>query len=243
MKLEIGYRPHFELRHVIYPKAVGGGLRIVYLSDLHFCRFSAAMADRLISAVRELDPGLVLLGGDYVDSSTGLVYFERLLRGMAEGRTVVAVAGNHDWWRLRRLRGIVEHVGGYWLEGDGLCLELNGMRIRVDGRGAKRDRDREDRRDDWEDEELRILALHRPIDPVGLASRYDLIFAGHLHGCQWVLWETEKGLYPGRWFYRWNRLDWRSGDCHYLISKGLGDSLPMRLNCSKEILVVDIPNP
>src|SRR6185295_7440286 len=71
--------------------------------------------------------------------------------------------------------------------------------------------------------DLSILCLHRPIDVSKIAHHYNLIFAGHLHGSQAVLWSTKNGLYPGRLIYKWNRLSADIGNCRYLISKGLGD--------------------
>lgn len=31
-----------------------------------------------------------------------------------------------------------------------------------------------------------------------------------------------------------------AGDCQYYISRGLGDTLPIRYNCPKELIVVDL---
>jgi hypothetical protein len=39
-----------------------------------------------------------------------------------------------------------------------------------------------------------------------------------------------------------NRLKALVGDCHYYISRRPGDTLPIRYNCSKELIVVD-PEP
>jgi len=90
------------------------------------------------------------------------------------------------------------------------------------------------------DTDFSILCLHKPMDVVKVAHRYKLIFAGHLHGGQVVLWSGEKGLYPGRLFYKWNRLSADFGNCQYLISRGLGDTLPIRYNCKKEAILVEI---
>ena len=244
MKLAIGYQDCFEIRRYDYPLSMGAGLRIVYLSDLHFNRFSGPMAGRILLALEELRPDLVLLGGDYVDSSRGLRYFEHMMRNLPEQATVAAVAGNHDRIKRRRLRAIVEGAGGIWVEDGGLDLLLRGVRVRIHGtvEPATGSSGKETvTGSGWQVAILNILLLHRPIDPKEAADRYHLIFAGHLHGCQVVLRKTGKGLYPGRWLYRWNRLDWRSGDCHYFISKGLGDTLPIRYDCPKDIILVNIP--
>jgi predicted MPP superfamily phosphohydrolase len=88
--------------------------------------------------------------------------------------------------------------------------------------------------------DLNILCLHQPITLKPRKHPYQLVFAGHLHGSQFVFWQTPQGLYPGRWFYTWNRLqDWRD-HCLYIISKGLGDTLPIRYNCKKDMIFVRV---
>jgi uncharacterized protein len=49
-----------------------------------------------------------------------------------------------------------------------------------------------------------------------------------------------KGLFPGRFFYKWNILEKQIDGCLYAISKGVGDTLPIRYDCPKDILLVEI---
>ena len=85
---------------------------------------------------------------------------------------------------------------------------------------------------------FRILCAHRPVSPYKLKEDYDLIVSGHLHGCREVFWQRQNSLYPGRWFYRWNILEKRVGQCCFVVSRGIGDTLPVRYNCPREVILV-----
>jgi hypothetical protein len=85
---------------------------------------------------------------------------------------------------------------------------------------------------------LSIAVLHEPVSPEKLKHRCHLAFAGHLHGCQFVFWQHGNDLYPGKLFYRNNFIERRIGRFAYFISRGLGDTLPIRFNCPREIVRV-----
>lgn len=230
--LEIGYNSRFEVRMERVPCAVSSAIRILYLSDLHFTKRSGEMAAKLAEAVNKLAPDLVLFGGDYVDTYAGLLHLDRLLYGISEVAPILAIAGNHDrFFGIKTVRELMTSHQVQWIEGASLDLELKDVRLRIDGAVAS-ERD--------SGKAIRILCLHKPLDLKMLRIHYHLAFAGHLHGSQCVLWENSKGLFPGRWFYKWNRLKAMVDDCHYYISRGLGDTLPFRYNCPKEIIVVDL---
>jgi hypothetical protein len=189
MKLEIGSNHPFEIRKYQYVSGSLSGIRILYLSDFHYNRFSTRRAQSIGDQIARLNPNIILLGGDYADSKGGMIHFNNMMASISHFKNICAIAGNHD-------RPNPAH--------------------------------------------LSILCLHKPIDPTTLAHHYNLIFAGHLHGSQIVGWHTKNGLYPGRWLYKWNRLSASIGAASYLISKGLGDTLPIRYNCRKDLLLVDL---
>lgn len=230
MKLELGYCANFEVREVAYPSA-GDRFSVLYLSDLHLTRFGGPLVARLLETIARLDPQLILLGGDYVDGRAGLPHFQRLLQALAARPHVFVVAGNHDvWFGLAAIRQLVEANNLTWLTGEAREIQLAGRRIQVSsradsGRAAGVG--------------FSIVCLH---EPVGLPAHpvHNLVFAGHLHGGQVVLWRSAGGLYPGRWFYRWNILQAWLGQCLYLVSKGLGDTLPVRYNCPKDVVLVTV---
>jgi predicted MPP superfamily phosphohydrolase len=68
----------------------------------------------------------------------------------------------------------------------------------------------------------------------------DLVLAGHLHGCQFVFKEHAERLLPGGWFYSWNCLRRKVGNCALIVSRGCADTLPFRWNCPREVVVCDL---
>ncbi|MFD1468638.1 metallophosphoesterase [Hymenobacter caeli] len=232
MKLELGYSPDFEVRQVEYICAGAGSFSVLYLSDLHLTRFGGPLVARLIATVARLDPQLILLGGDYLDGPRGVPHFARLLQFLATRPHVFVVAGNHDeWFGLAKVKKMVEAHHLTWLGEQAVEISLNGRRIAVSGKGAS---------GRAEGLAFSILCLHQPAGLPRLSAAHNLVLAGHLHGGQVVLWRSARGLYPGRLFYRWNILQARLGHCLCLVSKGLGDTLPVRYNCPKDVVLVRV---
>ncbi|TND06970.1 MAG: hypothetical protein FD123_3434 [Bacteroidetes bacterium] len=232
MKLELGHKSDFEIRREIHGCAGKTDLRILYMSDLHFNRYSGKIAAKLINAVSETNPDILLLGGDYIDSRKGLPHLEKLLDTFSGREHVFAVAGNHDYYfGIDAVKKLVTKYNISWLEKETAHFTIRGVRIQVDGNRIG---------DTNTETDLRLLCLHKPIALKKFAGRYAVCFAGHLHGSQFVFHENEHGLFPGRFFYRWNILRVKSGNCSYFISKGLGDSLPIRYNCRKDVILVHV---
>ena len=232
MKLELGYSPAFEVRQVDYPYAGAGSFTVLYLSDLHLTRFGGPLVAQLIATITQLDPQLILLGGDYLDGPRGVAHFNRLLQFLASRPHVFVIAGNHDeWFGLAKVKAMVAANHLTWLGDKAVEISLNGRRIAVSGKGARGPATRAD---------FSILCLHQPDNLPQLSAGHNLAFAGHLHGGQVMLWRSARGLYPGRLFYRWNILQAQLGQCLCLISKGLGDTLPVRYNCPKEVVLVRV---
>jgi uncharacterized protein len=201
------------------------GLSVLYLSDFHWNAFSAPMAQQLAALVQAEKPDILLLGGDYVDTARGLAHLDFFLKTAVATCSVWAIAGNHDYFfGIKTIRQSMLMHGVQWLEKSSAAFVLRGITVQLDTRHSLRHERLAD---------VQILCLHEPFDLLP-DNPYDLALAGHLHGSQVVLWENERGLYPGRWFYRWNVRQAQVGDCLYVVSCGLGDTLPVRVNCGRE---------
>ena len=232
MKLEIGYNHSFEVRKEQYHFINGENFSILYLSDFHFNRFSEKITNKIIDTINELNPSIVLLGGDYVDSRKGLIHLESLLNALSKRDFVFAVAGNHDYYfGIKELEKIFDAYHIKWIEKKSFRFTLKNCSIKIDGNILETSDPKSD---------FSILCLHKPIAGKDFQNHYDLAFAGHLHGCQFVLWKSGEKLYPGKLFYKWNILKAKLNNCGYLISKGLGDTLPIRYNCKKDLIFVEV---
>lgn len=220
--------------------AFGPPLDVLYLSDFHFTGRSEARAEALLAQVRRLAPSLILLGGDYADTRAGLGPFGQFVQAAAGLAPVLAVAGNHDvFLGCELVRRTVVAAGAQWLEGRSAHFQLgpahallvlgNYAAASVPARPGL----------------LRLLVAHEPPAGTLLPRTADLLLAGHLHGGQAVAWQRGPDLYPGRWLARWNGLRYQQNDATLLVSRGLGDTLPLRYRCPHELLRIRLgrPNP
>ncbi|MES2060716.1 MAG: metallophosphoesterase [Bacteroidota bacterium] len=231
MKLEIGYNHSFEVRTEQLHCKVKAPFGILFVSDLHFNAFSKKTYNTLADKIAQLNPAIILFGGDYVDTRKGLLWLSNLVATITCDY-VFAIAGNHDtFFGLNKIKLAMQAGKITWLENTSATININGTTVRIDGGKPAKNAPLAD---------LQILFTHKPIQQTSIIAKYQLVFSGHLHGCQFVFWETDKGLYPGKFFYKQNILKAQQGSCLYLVSKGMGDTLPVRYNCKKDIIFVTI---
>jgi uncharacterized protein len=209
-------------------------VRLLYATDLHCRGESSRRAPlQLVRAARENLPDLIVLGGDLADARNGLPLLAETVRQLRESAPVWAIAGNHDQAvGLPAVKAVVESAGGNWLGESSVLLRWPRREpFYLDGAIPENDlRCRS-----------RILCAHNPkIFPAAAARGYPLVLAGHLHGGQFVFAERRGRLFPGAWFYRWNGTLFELGESTMLVSRGVSDTLPLRWNCPREILLCEI---
>jgi uncharacterized protein len=212
--------------------------RILYVSDLHLgWSRSAGVVEDFVRIAQTQQPDLILLGGDLVDRPRGLALLSGLVKQLSEIALTAAIAGNHDYWvGVERVMQGVLAGGGEWLEGRSLRFCIANKVVRVDGGmplsvSSSAEGVLADDLDDY-----KILCAHNPI-VMERSQAYQLVLAGHLHGCQCVFWQRQQRLYPGAWFYRWNGLRFQCEQTTLLVSRGAGDTLPIRWNCPREVIL------
>lgn len=230
------------------------GYRIVQISDLHNASFGKENA-RLLAKIRELEPNMVVLTGDLVDSSrtnfeVALAFAEKV----AADYPTYYVTGNHEIWleesdRLALLEGL-ERVGVVCLMNEVVEIEHNGSKISLIGlsdeslsgmtlknllaenvsdEDAVPDSHSEEKTADGGAEAgLQILLAHEP-QYIENYSKYgvDLVLSGHAHGGQFRLPFVGGGLVaPGQGLFP----EYTEGihvvnDTTMIISRGLGNSV------------------
>lgn len=205
--------------------------RLLFASDLHLTARREHLAAALLIAARATRPDRVLLGGDLVDAGSGVRLLATLVRDLAAIAPVRAVPGNHDAGvGLGRVRAALLAGGGSWLGDE----ELRGadrptvaIATRLEHAAHRPTR--------------RLLLAHDPaVFPRAAAAGFDIVLAGHLHGCQCVLWRRGQRLYPGAFFYRWNGLRFAAGPSAMVVSRGVADTLPLRYRCPREVILCEV---
>jgi len=204
--------------------------RLVYVSDIHL---RGGRSDRLtkqvIDAVRRCDVNAVLLGGDLVDHSSELSSLTGMVKKLRRFAPVLAVGGNHD----RRVgtgqvRDAVIRGGGEWIHDGSVDLRHCSRVISVMGPhfAVKPSGD------------VRVLCAHNPrVWNRSQRGGFDLVLAGHLHGCQFVAFEFRDRLFPGAIFYPYNFLSHQSGATRLIVSRGVSDLVPIRWRCPREVVL------
>lgn len=227
------------------------GFRIVQLSDVHGAVYGQDN-ERLLRAVSEARPDMIVLTGDLADAETDLAETKQLVEALAALAPVYYVSGNHEWSSglLEELSSLFQRHGVRYLRNEYLPLEANGDRIILAGvedpngwKDMEKPDELADRLRGEYPEDFVLLLGHRndwlkkyPKLPV------ELILCGHAHGgiirlpgvggvlgTGFVLFpEHTAGVYAGETY-------------QLLVSRGLGNStirIPRLLNNPELVVAV-----
>jgi uncharacterized protein len=218
-----------EERLAIRPDAC----RLMYVSDLHLRRSrSNLLCRQVIEAACTSDIDALLLGGDLVDGATELGRLRDLVGALGEVAPVLAVGGNHDRRvGLDRVCDAVVGGGGRWIHAGSARIAHGRRAIAVSGPDTTA----------LPPGDIQVLCAHNP--RVWKAARgrgYDLVLAGHLHGCQVVAFEYRDRLFPGALFYPYCYLSHQAGSTRLVVSRGVSDLVPIRWRCPREVVVCHV---
>lgn len=221
--------------------AVFEGLRIAYISDIHYGTFlNDQRLNDLIGRVNALEPDLILLGGDYAENSDGALQFWQKKPAFQPRIATLAVFGNHDRTlpeenflpiqKAMKAAGVIPLVNDvYLLEKEGNTIAFAGIDDYYNGYP-----DPERLSQLSQDADFIVFLPHTPDVFPELFSLpqppfFDLALCGHTHGGQVVFFgyapktSTDCGnRYRSGWYHE-NGTD-------ILVSNGVGTSdLPVRL--------------
>ena len=245
--------------YTIDARQITSSISIAYVSDLHSCDYGTGQKT-LIDAVNDLNPDLVMLGGDIFDDVLPDENTERFLAGIAGCYPCYYVTGNHEYWsgseRFSEQMSILQKYGINILSGECDTVSVNGEYINICGIDDPDAFDASERNGrvieqlvcvnaDSENDFYTVLLAHRP-EFFDLYSEYgfDLVLCGHAHGGQWRIPEILNGLYaPGQgWFAEFTGgLYTRSGTT-MIVSRGLAREstrIPRIFN-RPELLLIEI---
>lgn len=221
--------------------------RIVFVSDIHYgLYFSRERLNELVRRINNMNPDLVLFGGDYIGN--GRSEIRESFQGLAPINAPLGkygVLGNHDYWiddRLTIREMALANITP--LDNSGVWVYSGGERIRVGGVG-----------DLWHDKpnylpaiegvndsDYVILLSHNPDYAEELpAGKVDLVLSGHTHGGQVTFFGIfvpyTNSAYGQR--YRGGLVD--NGKTRVYVSRGIGTVvLPVRFFSRPEITVLTL---
>ncbi len=226
------------------------GLTIAQVSDMHVGRFTSGRVLRdMVAAVNELRADLVLLTGDLInDALEVLDEGLDLVRAIDPRSGLFLIEGNHDLIENpaefeRRVRA----SGIPFLLDESAIVTVRGTPIQLLGLSWTRAREN---RDQAIGRSVKSLLQQRRADifPILLAHHphafnaaaeagMPLTLSGHTHGGQLMLNE-QCGFGPALFRY-WSGLYTR-GDSKLIVSNGVGNWFPLRVNAPAELIHITL---
>lgn len=227
------------------------GFKIVQLSDLHGAEFGEDGMG-LVEKVKELEPDIIALTGDFVTDEGDLAAVEKLAARLTELCPVYFVSGNHEFGSglAVKVRNILERAGVKYLSNEYLTINrgedeilLGGVEDPLAYADMLSPDELAQKMNDAAPDAFKILLGHRnywmteyPELPV------DLIFCGHAHGGLiripgvGGLIGTDRRLFPD-----FDAGEYNNGRYTLIVSRGLGNSVPIpRVFNRPEIVCVEL---
>lgn len=250
--------------HYKLPSSTISSLRIVQLTDLHNSEFGEENS-RLIAAVRDQSPDLILLTGDLLNSDEQRTDIAtNLIAQLCDIAPVYFSNGNHEIEYEERygvdIDELYREAGAVVLEKEYQDITVKNQKIRLGGiygyclpgkylETGEADPEETAFLEAFQDTDLpKILMCHMPVCWMinGSLDDWDVdyVFAGHLHGGEVILpfvgglYGPDLGWFPGKLEGLYSS---ENGKKMLILSRGLGtnESIP-RFNNIPEVMVVDI---
>jgi predicted MPP superfamily phosphohydrolase len=200
----------------------------------------------MVNTTNALRADLVLLTGDLInhdlsDLSEGIALVKRM-----EGRFGLwMIEGNHDLFENgEEFERRVKASGVPLLLNESAVANVRSHPVQFFGLrwmpGAARERDRVT--SEWvrelmkqrQPEAFPILLAHHPhAFDAAAEARLPLTLSGHTHGGQ-LMFDSQHGFGPAMFRY-WSGL-YRRGNCQTVVSNGVGNWFPIRINAPAEIV-------
>ncbi len=211
------------VRYEVTAEGLPQPVRIALVTDLHACAYGRGQR-KLLDAVEEQAPDLILLGGDIFDDKLPDEKAAVFLREVSRKYPCFYVTGNHEYWSgetaFQEKMACLEEYGIRRLCGEAVSVEVGSAAVDLCGvddpdawgnsRGYTEYEDGSFREQlaraasQAENGRYTILLTHRPEQLELYASfGFDLVLAGHAHGGQWRipgilngLYAPDQGLFP-----------------------------------------------
>ena len=211
-------------------------LSIIHISDIHLW-YSTSILKKLETIIKINNPDLIALTGDYYDLPRGAYNFREFLCKVSQKYPVIFIRGNHDNIYGTKVSNLLLEVPNCF------CVEKSIYKYESRQGHQYNITSWENRHNlPNNNNEKNIVLIHNPerIKDKELLN-IQLILAGHLHGGQFVFRKTKNNSnFPGCILYKHCTDRKQIMNTTLIVSKGLSDAFPFRLNCPKEIVRITI---
>ena len=223
------------------------GIKIVLAGDFHVKPYQEKRLQYAVKKINAQNPDIVLLIGDYVNMHSDFMSFPitetaKELAKISSKAGIFTVLGNHDYFKEgEKIKKALTENGITVLENRCRRVEIGGKELYIAGI--------EDLITGFPDvkralklcKKPTILLSHQPdIFPEVPADRVNLTLAGHTHGGQVVIPFIGPVIVPSKFGTKYASGYFDEDGRKMIVTKGIGTSvLPIRFNCSPEIVVVE----
>lgn len=204
----------------------------------------------LVDETNQLQPDLVLLGGDYLINGVKFGTWvdpesiAHVLGGLHAPRGSVAVLGNHDWWNGgHRVRRALEANGIVVLENQVHAVTQMGSRFFIVGLAdaLTRHPDLAGTVAQISEGEPFIVLAHEPDVFSQVDARASLTLAGHTHGGQVWLPLLGRLVVPSLYGQRYAAGHVVESGRHLFVTSGIGTSIfPIRFGVPPEVALLEL---
>lgn len=241
-------------RQVVRNNWPGSELKIAFFSDLHAGapHVDREYIEKLIARISAESPDLVLIGGDLVINGIiggrpiPILEVASLISKLKAPLGVFAVLGNHDWWNGGpTVKASLEANGIKVLENRAQLIDRpDGTKFWLVGIGDDFTNHADAHRAFSVTDTLwpKIVFMHDPGALFQIKNRFNIAFAGHLHGGQIFVPGLGAMVTPGRAPRTWANQQWIEFELGtLLVSSGIGTSiLPIRVNAPPEFVIAKL---
>jgi len=181
-----------EFQHEAVAPALDG-VKIVFVSDLHMRSNEQNKLRELVNQINQLNPDLILLGGDFVNGSGDSMAITDLLNELQQLSAplgVYAVPGNHEYRRgfddiysafcNSKIRMLIDQNVSLRTANGG-AINLIGLDYQINPAHRQ---NTERLKKLFSDNNFNLVFTHTPEDFAYLSSKAHLTLAGHTHGGQ-----------------------------------------------------------
>jgi predicted MPP superfamily phosphohydrolase len=241
---------HFRLRRMdlsipSLPKDLDG-LTIAHVSDMHVGEWThGPILEQMVEVTNSLKADVIAVTGDLINYELSeLPEAMSLIKKMESRYGLWMVEGNHDLFQSAwEFDHRVKAAGIQLLLDDSMVTDIRGYPVQffglrwMDGIGAKRDRItalqmRETLKQRQPDAFPILLAHHPHAFDRAAEAGLPLTLSGHTHGGQLML-DKDTGVGPMLFRY-WSGL-YKKENSQLVVSNGVGNTFPVRINAPAEI--------